>query len=189
MAASRCRRPAMSGALVTDAARRPQRGGYSVNSEQTQISFRRPQHRHVFIRRRPNRRIGRTEKQDASCANRGGDVRNSAVVPNEERVFKQGGEVRQREILRESNRLSFPGRFQQPHALFVGFPRDHQNRVTGGEEVFAQFLPILDRPILCLASAARMKGDDRVGGAAKKISSELAILFGRINRRRLVLQM
>ena len=169
--------------------RRPQGGGYSRNAEQPHISLGRLDYGHAFIRRCPNCRIGWAEKQDALCSCRGGEVRNSAVVPQEECVFEQTGEARKSEMFRKSSRFPFPSQFQQPRAVFVCFTCNHENRAARGEKILTKFPPILDRPIFCLAATARMNGDNRLGGVAKKSSSEFTIFSGWIDRRRRIFQM
>src|SRR5438477_7749897 len=103
------------------APRRPQGGGYRFDAERAQISSRRWEHRYRLADWRPDHGIGWPEKQDATGVDRGGQVGDAAIVPDEDGVFEQRTETRQRQMLRELNALAAPRQSQDAHALFIGF--------------------------------------------------------------------
>src|SRR5207237_9408922 len=92
-----------------------------IDCEQTQITLRSCERHYPLADWRPDRRIGWAEKQNASGADRGGQVGDAAIVPDEDGVFEQRTETRQRQMLRELNALAAPRQFQDAHALFIGF--------------------------------------------------------------------
>lgn len=141
---------------------RPQGGCYSLDFEPLHFSFRRAQDGDVLVRRRPDRGVGPAEKQKAPRAGRGRDVRNAAVVSDEDDVFENCGEVRKREIFGELNWLPLPPGLQFLAAAGVGFPRDDQQLNAGREENVAKLDPFFDRPVLCLAAAAGMECDPAI---------------------------
>src|SRR5262249_40347861 len=53
---------------------------------------------HVLVPRRPNVGIGWTEEKNAICPNGRGEVRNSAVVSNQDRALKHGRQMRKRQV-------------------------------------------------------------------------------------------
>ena len=80
---------------------------------------RRPENSHVLVLWRPNIWIRRTEEENAICADGRSQMRNSAVVPDEYRALKHGGETRQRQVPGETDIAILPFAFQLVGLSFV----------------------------------------------------------------------
>jgi len=72
-----------------------QRVAHWIEIELTQIALGRPNHAHILISWPPNFRICGTEQQNAVCTRRCGEVRDSAVMSDKDRIFKKGCDMRQ----------------------------------------------------------------------------------------------
>ena len=92
---------------------------HNIDIQLSHIAIGSPYHAHILIRRRPNIRIRRTKKQNAFCARRRGEVRDSAVVSNEDRALKHRGQIRQRQILGKTDLSIFPRVLQCHRLCFV----------------------------------------------------------------------
>ena len=88
----------------------------------------------VLIRRRPNRGVGRPEEQNATRTDRRGDMRDAAIVTDEELVFEQGGEMRERQVFCKLDWLPAPSLLQRRRLCAIGFTSNDRERVALRQE-------------------------------------------------------
>ena len=84
-------------------------------------------------------------------------------------------------MFREPNARISPDRFELPDLIFVGFTgNDHERTVEISEEMISKLNPVLQRPILLVATASGMKRHHRSCQSSEKFSSTMSIFAGRI---------
>ena len=96
-----------------------QSGFNGLDLEIIKFPARRPENSYVLVLWRPNIWVRRTEKQNAICSGGRSQMRNSAVVTDEYRALKDGGETRQRQVPEEMNAAILPFAFQLVGLSFV----------------------------------------------------------------------
>jgi hypothetical protein len=74
---------------------------------------------HVLVPRRPNVGIGWSEEKNTICAGGRGEMRNSAVVSNEDRALEHGRQMRKRQVFYKADILISPLTFQSLSLRFV----------------------------------------------------------------------
>src|SRR6266581_2087926 len=100
-------------------------------------------------------------------------------------LLEQRGHLWERQILRETNRALGPRFFELLRARFISFADNNKQcgRLHRLDEPVAELAPILQSPILPLASAARMKSQQRPGASFEKFLREYPIFLTRIEHR------